>query len=69
MKLPGYKTGFIVFCFQRCTADKFLLSLNLLLKTTALASMGGKILLWWGSPQKIGRDSGKQLLIKIIISL
>jgi hypothetical protein len=29
--------------------------------------MGGKILLWWGSPQKIGRNSGKQLLTKIII--
>jgi hypothetical protein len=62
MKLPGYKAYFIMFCFQRCTADKFLLSLNLLLKTTAIAQMGGKILLWWGSPQKIGRNSGNKLL-------
>jgi len=29
-----------------------------ILKTTALAPMGGKILLWWGSPQKIGRTAG-----------
>jgi len=26
---------------------------------SALALMGGEILLWWGSPQKIGRNSRK----------
>ena len=35
----------------------------LLLKTAPLAPMGGKILLWWGSPQKIGRNSGISSLI------
>ncbi|MFB3388041.1 hypothetical protein [Flavobacterium sp. LAR06] len=28
-----------------------------LLKMSALALVGGKIFLWWGSPQKIGRTA------------
>jgi hypothetical protein len=46
-KFPAMPTK--SYCFFQKTIILFLKS---------LALMGGKILLWWGSPQKIGRTAG-----------